>query len=745
MASAGGFPASFYGEPGVLGLLANGISAFLVLLQNFNGARTGIPAYGVENILAGIHLILIGGVCQLLAGLLSFRKYDHLSGTSFIGYAALWGSYGATRIFLGASEPPINNTSGQIVLNLTLGPELALPLISRSAIAGLIPYIGLSFILAFCSATVNYIMPFVFGAITATLIFEAVGLVGGWALVVSGVLELFILLFAIYGSTALLIKGIAQRYVLKGFGSPLFNVLLLGTANANTSQSLGQEKKKNTKYAEPMALGFFCDTISPFIFAFFCFRYLGSFAVGAAWVSIISAAQLLSSYYAYLRHDCYYTTKFGLHSAYWLVKAWEEYVLSFEMNRVLTDGTREAMVGNWFFVAIAIVLCVVSLNMDTLEVVHNIFFFLLTISTISQIPLNGYYIFFGVTCSLFTAISLYGTFARLINTIAEKLLIPVGPQPISTERLQKGLTILKKGKDREQLQSALRDPSAHLPDALFYITNGLAALSAIHRSQTNQFFLHLTVPWVLISGAIMQVYVSRLQVRGGQRFGSVIPSFYAATWATWTWYRFAGHLLGISTTSASGFTAGAIAFLVANAFIILIAAYRNLVLLSLTTMMEVLLVCFLLSTLDRLPYQLEIAILAIFSIICVYGAMASLVNCIFSKHLVPLGPPLLRNTKKKEVAPPPPCLVVDSRLTSGLITIARLLDQGSVCGIPTDTVYALAASCKNPKAIEKIYNIKVIIVLEKSINICILIVLCFNNNWLTRVSWKHYPSISFHC
>ncbi|KPP70664.1 hypothetical protein Z043_110487 [Scleropages formosus] len=673
MASADGFPASFYGEPGVLGLLANGISAFLVLLQNFNGAHTGNLAHGVENILAGTHCFpnKSCGLCQLIAGLLSFRKYDHLSGTSFIGYAALWGSYGATRIYLGASEAPSNITTGQHELNSTLSQEWDFPLISTSAIAGLIPYIFLSFILAFCSSTVNYIMPFVFGAITATLIFEAVGLVGSWALVVSGVLELLILLFAVYGSTALLIKGIAQRYVLKGFGSPLFNVLLLGTANANSSQSLGQEKKKNTKYAEPMALGYFCDTISPFIFAFFCFRYLGSFAVGVAWVSIISAAQLLSSYYAYLRHDCYHITKFGLHCTYWLVKAWEEYVLSVQMNRMVTTGTREAMVGDWFFVAIAIALCVVSLNMDTLELVHNIFFLLLTVSTISQIPLNGYYIFFGVTCSLFTAISLYGTFARLINTIAEKSLIPVGPQPISTENVQMALTILKKGRDSDQLQSIPHDLSAHLPDALFYIVNGLAALSAIHSNQEDLSFLHLTIPWVLISGAIIQVYVSRLQVQGGKRFGSVIPSFYAAVWATWTWYRFAGHLLGISSTSASGFTAGAVAFLVANAFLVLI-----------------------------------VAMLAIFSIICLYGALTSMVNCVFSKRLMPLGPPVLRNKKKKEMAAPLPCLVADSRLTNGLITISKLLDQGGVCGIPTDTVYALAASCKNPKAIEKIYNIK---------------------------------------
>lgn len=52
--------------------------------------------------ITGVHLILIGGICQLVAGLLSFRKYDHLSGTAFIGYAALWGSYGATRIYFGA-------------------------------------------------------------------------------------------------------------------------------------------------------------------------------------------------------------------------------------------------------------------------------------------------------------------------------------------------------------------------------------------------------------------------------------------------------------------------------------------------------------------------------------------------------------------------------------------------------------------------------------------------------------------
>ncbi|XP_056141174.1 uncharacterized protein si:ch211-153b23.3 [Lampris incognitus] len=712
MATSNDFPASFYGEPGVLGMLANGISAFLVLLQNFNAARTGIQPEGVENILAGVHLIVIGGICQLIAGLLSFRKYDHLSGTAFIGYAALWASYGATRIYNGAAvETPTTEMILPIMNNMSLSDNLTLAsnsssYLTESAISGLIPYILLSFLLAFCSATVNYIMPFVFGAITLTLVFEAVALVASsWALVISGILELLILLFAIYGSAALLAKGLTQRLSLKGFGTPLFNVLLLGTANSASNQSVGQEKKKNTKYAEPMALGFLCDTVSPFVFLFYSFGYMKSFALGVTWVSIISGAQLLSSYYAHLRQDCYHTTKFGLHATYWLIKAWEEFVaytLIIEDSKVAS--AREHMVGNWFFVAAALVLCIGSLKTDTMELIHNVLFFLLTISTVPQIPLKGYYIFFGVVCSLFTAASLYGTFSRLINSIAEKSLIPVGFQPISNDKLMRILGCCR-SKVRDQGLSVHTDQT---PDALFYLCNGMAALSALHTSVSsmNSSFLHLTVPWVLISGGLIQAYVSRLQVRQGGRFGSVIPSFYLAVWAAWTWFRFAGNLLQHSATATSGFTAGAIAFLVINAFLMLIAAYKNLVLLFLTTIMEVVLVCFLLSTLQKLPYQLEIAMLAVFSIICIYGALASLVNCIFSQTLLPMGPCILKHDKKQEAAQELPCAVADSRLTSGLLKISGLLEEGGVCGIPTDTVYALAASCKKPQAIERIYSIK---------------------------------------
>lgn len=487
--------------------------------------------------LSGVHLVLIGGFVQLLAGFLAFRKYDHLGGAAFLTFSALWSSYGATRIITAAypSLQDITVPSG----NASHLPPSQLSS-SQSAVAGLVAYISISCILSFCSATVNYIMPFIFGAIALALVFEAVALFGQWALIVSGIIELVIVMCGLYGAVALLFKGITQRYVLPGFGHPLFNVLLLGSAQKRSVKTIGEEKKKNTKYAEPMALGNICETISAFLFAFYFFGYMKTFCVGAAWISIISSCQLLSSFYSCLRGDAYYTTKFGVHSLYWLVMSWEEFTLTTSLELSKAQESRLGMFGGWFFLATACMLFLMSTHKDTLEMLQNASFIILTSAFIHQIPVPGAYYFLGATCSLCTALSMYATFASLINSIGEKALIPVGPQALSSSALQTTLMAAKSFFTRSRnVPSGTR---AEVPDALFYICNGLAAVSAIQGSASDPSRQQLSIPSVLIPGTIMQLYVCRVQVRGGRRFGSTLPFCYAAFWGAWTWLRFAGNV-----------------------------------------------------------------------------------------------------------------------------------------------------------------------------------------------------------
>ncbi|NXY38366.1 YRDC protein, partial [Pomatorhinus ruficollis] len=219
---------------------------------------------------------------------------------------------------------------------------------------------------------------------------------------------------------------------------------------------------------------------------------------------------------------------------------------------------------------------------------------------------------------------------------------------------------------------------------------------------------------LILIGGFVQLLAGFLAFRKYDHLGGAAFLTFSALWSSYGVTRVlcaapvSGHLLDIGAGNTEGFTAGSVAFLVLNAFLIILASSFNVVLLCLTLVMELLTICFLLFTLENLPLPFEIVVLSILSIICFYGATASLTNCMFGKDLLMMGPPLLTvQSSKKDREDPLPCVCPKSHLTSGLRTIAELLNTGAVCGVPTDTVYALAASCKHPEAIEKVYRIKV--------------------------------------
>ncbi|NWT12920.1 YRDC protein, partial [Vireo altiloquus] len=217
---------------------------------------------------------------------------------------------------------------------------------------------------------------------------------------------------------------------------------------------------------------------------------------------------------------------------------------------------------------------------------------------------------------------------------------------------------------------------------------------------------------LILIGGFVQLLAGFLAFRKYDHLGGAAFLTFSALWSSFGATRvlaapLPGHLLDIGAGKAEGFTAGSVAFLVLNAFLIILASSFNVVLLCLTLTMELLTVCFLLFTLEKLPLPFETVMLSILSAICFYGATASLANCMFGKDLLAMGPPLLTvQSSKQDREDALPCVCPRSHLTSGLRTIAELLNAGSVCGVPTDTVYALAASCRHPQAIEKVYRIK---------------------------------------
>ena len=90
----------------------------------------------------------------MIAGFLSFRRNDHLTGTAFTVFAALWFNQGTLNIL---SATRLFND------------------FSKAVLPGLVDFMDVAIILFICSLFVNYIMPPVLAAMFMALVFECVG------------------------------------------------------------------------------------------------------------------------------------------------------------------------------------------------------------------------------------------------------------------------------------------------------------------------------------------------------------------------------------------------------------------------------------------------------------------------------------------------------------------------------------------------------------------------------------------
>lgn len=300
--------------------------------------------------------------------------------------------------------------------------------LSRAILPGMIGYCAVAVVLFLAAMTVNYVMPPVLVAMFLTLVFESVGLFYTWGRRVAAAFEIIIVLTGIYAVVVMILKGVTQRYVLPGFGNAPYDTLLIRTKASDKKKN---QKKKNTKYAEPMGLGYLGNLIPAVVLAFHHLGYIQDFRPAAILFLSSILCHVMASFYAFLRHDFFHSVEFIIYFVFWITKGARQVMFSY--GYFIGDPS---FYGQWGMVLISIALLVVSASQNKVVFLYNLLFSIITILSLGHIPPEIYNYTFGVTCALMALATVYVSFAHLVNSIAEKPVVFVGQEVISEEKLK---------------------------------------------------------------------------------------------------------------------------------------------------------------------------------------------------------------------------------------------------------------------------------------------------------------------
>lgn len=364
-----------------------------------------------KNILCviGVHLIIIGGFLQLLAGFLSYRRNDHMTGSAFIVFASLWTIQG---------------------INYILMTELPLTIVQHGVLPGMVGFMAIAVVLSICAATVNYIIPPVLIAIMMALVFEGIGLFFLWGRRVAAAFEIIIALSGIYGVVVMTLKGVSQRYILPGFGNAPYDVLLIRTKSSKSTKN----EKKNTKYAEPMGMGYIGNVVPAVVMAFHHLGYFYDFRPASPMFLNNLFCHVCASYYAFLRRDLFNGTQFIIYTIFWVSKALSELLITLNLPNI--NRLSINFYGQWAILVIMFILLVCSMCQSKMIFLYNMLFTLMVILSLDHIPRTVYNFTFGISCCFVAFFSLFMSMSYLINSIAEKTVIYVGLEPWDMEKLR---------------------------------------------------------------------------------------------------------------------------------------------------------------------------------------------------------------------------------------------------------------------------------------------------------------------
>lgn len=365
---------------------------------------------------------------------MSYRRNDHLTGSAFIVFAALWSNQGVINIISTSSK--FSNFSGAVF-------------------AGLIGYMIVTSILLVCSLFVNYIMPPVLLTMLLTLIFESVGLYHNWGKYIAAAFELVIVLAATYAVVVMTTKGVSQRYILPGFGNAPIDPLLFKTKTASKKKN---ESQKNTKYAEPMGMGYIGTIVPAVLLSFYHLGYFTDFRVAMPAVTCGIFCQIFASYYSFLRNDPFNAFQFVVYFIFWTSKTFSPLLRVTNTIIETTENDLEYF-GFLGIFLVVLFLTLTSMTQNLIVFIYNIVLLLTVVLSIEHIPIFVSNYTFGVLAGVNVSIIAYLSVASLLNSIAEKPIVFIGPEVVSAVKVKTFLSsIIRYVQIRTQKRTYKNDP-----------------------------------------------------------------------------------------------------------------------------------------------------------------------------------------------------------------------------------------------------------------------------------------------
>nr|XP_056714993.1 uncharacterized protein LOC130485868 [Euleptes europaea] len=238
-------------------------------------------------------------------------------------------------------------------------------------------------------------------------------------------------------------------------------------------------------------------------------------------------------------------------------------------------------------------------------------------------------------------------------------------------------------------------------EVLAYACSVLASFAITVAARSNPPLATIVLPWVVAAGGLLKLLCGSVAFSRGKTLESCAFILYGFMWIIWGIARYGGLYVG-----ARGFevAVGIVSFMLFNAFLVLCTLFLSISWFIYSLTFELILISFLLDAVGATSIGYDIAITIIFGLVSFYCFLTALVNCTFESPQLPTGRPFVRlsgfwggSTK---------CLHLPARKASSVKQVAEIMKNGGVCGIPTDTVYVLAAACNQPGAVEKAYNTK---------------------------------------